>query len=85
MFYVRGGRIRGQRGWVVDKVEDLTTGDLVEHFIQQVYGASGEAGDGGWGDAVPREVLVPAMPPDAGAVQEWLSTMRGSQVDLRVP
>ncbi len=85
VFYVRGGRVRGQRGWVVDKVEDLTTGDLVEHFIQQVYGASGEAGEGGWGDAVPREVLVPAMPPDADSVQEWLSSMRGSQVDLRVP
>ena len=85
VFYVRGGRVRGQRGWVVDKVEDLSTGDLVEHFIQQVYGASGEAGEGGWGDAVPREVLVPALPPDAEAVQEWLSWMRGSRVDLRVP
>jgi excinuclease ABC subunit C len=38
VFYVRGGRVRGQRGWVVDKVEDLTTGDLVEHFLGQVYG-----------------------------------------------
>ena len=43
VFYVRGGRVRGQRGWVVDKVEDLTTGDLVEHFLLQVYG--GESGD----------------------------------------
>ena len=87
VFYVRGGRVRGQRGWVVDKVEDLTTGDLVEHFIQQVYGGIGEAGDAasGWGDAVPREVLVPALPPDAASVQEWLSSMRGSNVDLRVP
>jgi excinuclease ABC subunit C len=87
VFYVRGGRVRGQRGWVVDKVEDLTTGDLVEHFIQQVYGGIGESGEaaGGWGDAVPREVLVPALPPDAASVQEWLSAMRGSNVDLRVP
>jgi excinuclease ABC subunit C len=86
VFYVRGGRVRGQRGWVVDKVEDLTTGDLVEHFIQQVYGGSAsEPGDAGWGDSVPREVLVPAMPPDADAVQEWLTSLRGSHVDLRVP
>jgi excinuclease ABC subunit C len=86
VFYVRGGRIRGQRGWVVDKVEDLTTGDLVEHFIQQVYGGSAtEPGDAGWGDSVPREVLVPAMPPDAEAVQQWLTYLRGSHVDLRVP
>ncbi len=86
VFYVRGGRIRGQRGWVVDKVEDLTTGDLVEHFLQQVYGDSDTgAGDTGWGDAVPREVLVPTLPPDTDAVQDWLTSLRGSNVDLRVP
>jgi excinuclease ABC subunit C len=78
VFYVRGGRVRGQRGWVVEKVEDLTTGDLVEHFLQQVYG--GESGD-----AVPREVLVPAMPPDAEAVTDWLTGLRGRPVSLRVP
>jgi excinuclease ABC subunit C len=86
VFYVRGGRVRGQRGWVVDKVEELTTGDLVEHFVQQVYGGSAsEPTEPGWGDSVPREVLVPAMPPDADAVQDWLTTLRGSNVDLRVP
>jgi excinuclease ABC subunit C len=82
VFYVRGGRVRGQRGWVVDKVEDVTTGDLVEDFLQQVYG--GEVGDG-WTEAVPREVLVPALPEDAAAVTAWLTALRGSQVDLRVP
>jgi len=59
-------------------VEDVTTGDLVEHYLQQVYG--GESGE-----AVPRQVLVPAMPPDAEAVATWLSGLRGSTVDLRVP
>src|SRR3954462_8709247 len=67
VFYVRGGRVRGQRGWVVDKVEDLTTGDLVHHFCSQVYG--GEQGEGD----VPRELLVPALPPDAEALSEWLA------------
>ena len=38
VFHVRGGRIRGQRGWVVEKVEDLTDAELVEHLLQQVYG-----------------------------------------------
>ena len=54
VFHVRGGRIRGQRGWVVEKVEDSTTPDLVEHLLQQVYGE--EAGSQG---RLPREVLVP--------------------------
>ena len=48
VFHVRGGRVRGQRGWVVEKVEDVGTGDLVEHLLQQVYGrvARGRAARG---------------------------------------
>jgi excinuclease ABC subunit C len=82
VFYVRGGRVRGQRGWVVDKVEDVTTADLVEDFLQQVYGG---AVDDGWTQPVPREVLVPVLPDDASALSTWLSSLRGSNVDLRVP
>src|SRR2546428_9733754 len=41
VFHVRGGRVRGQRGWVVEKTEDLSPGDLVHHFCTQVYGQSG--------------------------------------------
>ncbi len=110
VFYVRGGRVRGQRGWVVDKVEDVTTGELVEQFLGQVYSDDAVAGpapgslipDGTVGQqgtmgqkgttrpaarsaAIPREVLVPELPPDAGAVEEWLAGRRGGPVRLRVP
>ena len=98
VFYVRGGRVRGQRGWVVDKVEDVTAGELVEQFLGQVYGEDAVAAGGprrGTGDAetgpepargsIPREVLVPVLPPAATAVEEWLCRRRGSRVSLRVP
>jgi excinuclease ABC subunit C len=108
VFYVRGGRVRGQRGWVVDKVEDVGDGELVEHFLSQVYGGDSVAGNGqaparlagtgardpgarsgarsgAAGATVPREVLVPVLPPGAGAVEEWLAARRGSRVHLRVP
>jgi excinuclease ABC subunit C len=94
----------GQRGWVVDKVEDVGDGELVEHFLSQVYGEDSVAGNGqaparlaGTGGrdpgarpgaaraTVPREVLVPVLPPGAGAVEEWLAARRGSRVHLRVP
>jgi excinuclease ABC subunit C len=75
VFYVRGGRIRGQRGWVVDKVEEITPGELVEDFLLQMYSES----------EIPREILVPAVPPDHDAVLELLGEQRGSRVDVRVP
>ncbi|MFJ2556571.1 MULTISPECIES: excinuclease ABC subunit UvrC [unclassified Streptomyces] len=81
IFHVRGGRVRGQRGWVTDKVEAVDTAGLVEHALQQLYGEER-------GDAVPKEVLVPALPTDPAdteALAQWLSERRGAQVSLRIP
>ncbi len=80
VFHVRGGRVRGQRGWVVERgSEDAAElSSVVEHLLQQVYG--GESPDG-----VPREVLVPVLPPDPVHMGEWLTMLRGARVDLRVP
>ncbi len=84
VFHVRGGRIRGQRGWIVEKVEDVSDADLVERLLQQVYGGADE-GDGSARDVVPREVLVPVLPADLPQVTAWLTGLRGSRVDVRVP
>ncbi|MGY1616867.1 excinuclease ABC subunit UvrC [Geodermatophilus sp. SYSU D00691] len=87
VFHVRGGRVRGQRGWIIDKVEDVTTGQLVEQFLLQVYGGvdeeTGESGTAG--ESVPREVLVPELPDDADVYEDLLGELRGSRVSLRVP
>ncbi len=77
IFYVRGGRIRGQRGWVADRSDDGDTSALVQDFLLQLYGEES--------DAIPREVLVPALPPDATVMEEMLSDLRGSRVSIRVP
>src|SRR5687768_10853559 len=60
IFHVRGGRVRGQRAWVADRVDEGGTADLVEGFLLQMYGGFGDDGP----DSIPREVLVPALPPD---------------------
>ncbi|QIS13400.1 excinuclease ABC subunit UvrC [Nocardia arthritidis] len=97
IFHVRDGRVRGQRGWVVDKsgdaVDDPEAGGelpaLVEQFLTQFYGeqvaVAEQSADEQPATVVPREVLVPELPADAEQVQQWLSALRGSAVQLRVP
>ncbi len=77
IFYVRDGRIRGQRGWVADRVDEGDTPKLVEDFLLQLY-----AGDS---DTIPREILVPALPPDAETFEQLFSDLRGSRVSIRIP
>ncbi|NKY59252.1 excinuclease ABC subunit UvrC [Nocardia flavorosea] len=97
VFHVRAGRVRGQRGWVVDKSGDAAdTPDqggelaaLVEQFLTQFYGEQAAVAAQTAGDqtaaVVPREVLVPELPADVDEVQRWLSQLRGGAVQVRVP
>jgi excinuclease ABC subunit C len=80
LFRVRGGRIRGVMGWVVDKELERDQSELVEYLLQNVYGK-----DATFASDVPKEVLVPVLPEDADALSQWLSGTRGSKVDLRIP
>ena len=76
VFHVRDGRIRSQRGWVVEKVVDTTMAEFVEHLLTQVYADHP--------DRIPREILVPELPEDINDLTTWLSELRGSRVSLRV-
>lgn len=78
VFHIRDGRIRGERGWVVEKVEDVDEAHLVEQLLEQVYG--GESGE-----AVPAQILVPALPTNHAQVEVWLVHKRGRAVRVTVP
>ncbi|MHA7304652.1 excinuclease ABC subunit UvrC [Arthrobacter sp. TMN-49] len=80
VFFVRGGRIRGQRGWVVEKVEDASNAELWEHLMQQVYG-----GEEQQQDAIPRQILVPELPTNHEDLAQWLGELRRGRVSIKVP
>ncbi|MCW1250358.1 excinuclease ABC subunit UvrC [Acaricomes phytoseiuli] len=86
VFHVRAGRIRGQRGWVVEKVEDTEPPELLEHLLQQVYGGTAEAQSvTESADRIPRQILVPQLPANADRLTEWLRGLRGAKVEISVP
>ena len=78
-FIVRGGRIRGVRGWVVDKELERDAGELVEYVLEHAYSDIRDRSD------VPKEVLIPTLPSDSAALEQWLSELRGSKAQIRVP
>ena len=78
VFFVRRGRVVGRKGFVLDKVEDLSDGSLVGRVMESMYGDEPPTG-------VPKQVLVPTVPDDVGLYEEWLQMMRGSKVAIRVP
>lgn len=76
VFFVRGGRLMGRKGFVVDKVEELEPAALLANFLRDLSMAE---------DDVPRDILVPWMPNDADALRAFLAERRGGPVDIRVP
>jgi excinuclease ABC subunit C len=76
VFFVRRGRMTGRKGFIVDRVEDLSAEELVASFLEDLYAE---------GQEVPKEILVPVAPADGEVLREWLSLQRGSKVAVRVP
>lgn len=75
VFHVRDGRIRGERGWVAERSDDGDTGELLEQFLLQLYAE----------EAIPPEVLLPALPASGEVLAQLLTEQRGGRVRLKVP
>jgi excinuclease ABC subunit C len=78
VFYVRRGRVMGRKGFVLDKAEDLTEGELIDRVLEGLYADPPPVG-------VPKQVLVPVASADPDLYEEWLTDQRGSKVTIRVP
>ena len=78
VFYVRRGRVVGRKGFVVDRADDLDSGQLVAEVVAAHYRSDPPRG-------IPREVLVPHEPEGGALLAEWLAVERGAPVTIRVP
>jgi len=78
VFFVRKGRVVGRKGFIMDKVEQLVSEDLMDRIVEGLYGEDPPLG-------VPKMVLASVRPSSVGTLEEWLSTERGSRVEIRVP
>lgn len=78
VFHVRRGRVVGRKGFVMDKVEDLTPHELTGRILEGIYAEPPPIG-------MPKQVLVPWDPDDLELYQQWLTSQRGSAVTIRVP
>ncbi|MFP5256880.1 MAG: excinuclease ABC subunit UvrC [Acidimicrobiia bacterium] len=77
VFFVRRGRMVGRKGFIVDKVEDLTSEELVGDLVERLYDDPPQG--------IPKTVLVPNVTDDDALYEEWLTSLRGSKVQIRVP
>ena len=78
VFFVRRGRVLGRKGFVLDKVEDLGEAGLIGRIIETLYGEDPPMG-------MPRQVVVPMAPDEPEVYEEWLTELRGTKVQIRVP
>jgi excinuclease ABC subunit C len=78
VFFVRKGRVVGRKGFIMDKVEELSPGGVVDRVLEEMYGDQPPLG-------IPSQVLVPVVPDDAETYAEWLRHLKGSIVQIRVP
>jgi len=76
VFFVRGGRLSGRETFHLRAPGTPTESEVLSAFLSQYYAAAA---------VVPKEVLLPVEPDDAAEIADWLSSLRGSKVRLKVP
>ena len=77
-FFVRNGRVLGQRSFILDKAENLPTGVLQSRILEKLYIEANPLGN-------PKAIFVETEPHNKEFYEAWLSGERGSKVQIRVP
>ncbi len=76
MLYIRGGKLIGQRQYMLDGAMEVPPAEAVQEFVKQYYADAPE---------IPREILLPLEIEERNIVQTWLRQKRGSTMTVEVP
>ena len=93
VFHVRGGRVRGERGWTIDKAATVDGRPAYRNWSSSSSPSSTGAPRrqrapraAGWTERASRaRSWCRSCPTNADVLAEWLCAQRGSRVSLRVP
>jgi len=80
IFIIRGGSIKGSRSWLLDQKNALEGEDDISALFASVYGVST-----GSNKDIPSEILINELPKDLEVLESWLSSVRGTKVEIKVP
>ncbi len=73
---IRNGKMIGREHFIVEGAQDVPDGEVLASFLSRYYSTT---------DSIPRSVLLPLRPAEAGALAAYLSERRGSRVAIHVP
>jgi len=77
IFSMQRGSIKGSRSWIVDQEMALEGQDVFTSLLYSIYGNGSIS--------IPRNIYLNAQPENLADLEQWLSGISGSKVEIKVP
>ena len=77
IFSMQRGSIKGSRSWIVDHEMALEGEDVFASLLFSIYGNGSIS--------IPRNIYLNAQPENLAELEQWLSGISGSKVEIKVP
>jgi excinuclease ABC subunit C len=77
IFSMQRGSIKGSRSWIVDQEMALEGQDVFTSLLYSIYGNGSIS--------IPRNIYLNAQPENLSDLEQWLSGVSGSKVEIKVP
>jgi len=77
IFSMQRGSIKGSRSWIVDQEMALEGQDVFTSLLYSIYGNGSIS--------IPRNIYLNLQPENLSDLEQWLSGISGSKVEIKVP